>query len=59
MDDKHCDMCVWYDMHLGYCDRYKERHYPTDGEGCIGWEYWDDPFNSVRRMENDRKKETS
>lgn len=42
MDDKHCDMCGWYDMADEYCCRYREAHYPSDGEGCPGWERYDD-----------------
>lgn len=60
MNDKHCDMCCWFDLNTEYCTLYREQHYPTDGAGCIGWEYWDDPFNSIRRMEDDREeKETT
>ena len=49
-DDHHCDMCAHYEMNAEYCTRYREAHYPTDGQGCIGWEYWDDP--TFRHLEN-------
>lgn len=42
MDDKHCDMCTFFDPLNEYCSRYREIHYPDDGEGCPGWEYWKD-----------------
>lgn len=42
MDDKHCDMCAWYDIDCEYCTLYREKHYPSDGEKCSGWKYWKD-----------------
>ena len=48
MEEKHCDMCGWYradDECTGRCTRYHEEHYPGDGEGCPGWEYWEDMPN--------------
>ena len=43
MADHRCDMCAFYDMDHEYCYTYHENHYPSDGKGCPGWVYWDDP----------------
>ena len=52
MEDRHCDMCGYYsqedDSELGWCGRYMEQHLPTDGEGCAGWQYWEEAENDTR-----------
>lgn len=57
MDEKHCDMCGHYRMEdetMGWCARYREHHYPTDGRRCPGWEYWEDvPNDDCRNEGND------
>ena len=58
MDDRHCDMCRYFEMieisdedefcdtETGNCTRYHEIHYPTDGRGCPGWEYWEEAYDT-------------
>lgn len=36
MDDHDCSMCEFYSNLDGWCSRYREMHYPSDGEGCPG-----------------------
>ena len=43
MPEHDCSMCRYYSNLEGFCYRYREQHYPSDGETCNGWEYWDDP----------------
>ena len=49
MDDHDCSMCEFYSNLDGWCSRYREMHYPSDGEGCPGWEYWDSPRKGGNR----------
>jgi len=42
MVNKDCSMCAWYNMKHEYCRRFRENHLPSDGEDCLGWEYWED-----------------
>jgi len=44
-DEHHCDLCGYYvadSDEIGRCAMFYEDHYPTDGENCNGWKYWED-----------------
>lgn len=47
-EDRDCSMCRWYSNLEGWCSRYREFHYPSDGEGCPGWEFWKDTEDEDR-----------
>lgn len=51
MDDHDCSRCLYYSYMNDWCYRYREMHYPSDGAGCPGWEYWDMNAGTVQGEE--------